>query len=413
MRFLIEQLKSNERIYTRAVKFSTAIGMVLSVCLCRAALSAELPLVDVTPLTGEPVQGKLSSLTADSLSLQFESEERTFDLENVLTVRMAGRDPKIDAHSQSVTLIDGSFIHASTSAFDGVKFQIRSDLWGELTGDAKQLHHIRFSSEADPTTTAKWNDILARETKQDMLVIHKEESIDFIEGIIGKIDEKAVYFLLDGEEIPVDLAKVFGIVLKRVIAPIKSIGELVMTNKDRLTLTRLSLADNLLGVTTGTGLKLAGTLDQVDLIDFRQGRLVYLSELEPRTYEYTPFFDEQWHMRRDENFDQRPIRLGSRTFARGLCIHSKTLLRYRMAGEFRRFQAVMGIEQLVGKNGNVHVVIRADNDVLYEGDVDGKDAPVPLDFEVSGKRDLEILVDFGAGTAIYDHLALADARLVK
>jgi hypothetical protein len=84
-----------------------------------------------------------------------------------------------------------------------------------------------------------------------------------------------------------------------------------------------------------------------------------------------------------------------------------------MAGEYRRFQAVMGIEQLVGKNGNVHVVIRADNDVLYEGDVDGKDVPIPLDFEVSGKRDLEILVDFGAGTAIYDHLALAGARLVK
>lgn len=410
MNLLTEQPKS----MSRAVNYSSALGLLLWICLTGPSVCAELPLVDVTPLTGDPIQGKLSSLTQDSLVLQIENKPKSFDRENVLTVQIAGREATIDTQpaGQAVTLTDGSLIHASSASFDGNEFQISSKLWGDLTGDAKNLHHIRFV-EADPTTTAKWNDILARDTKQDMLVIRKEDSIDFIEGIIGKIDEKAVYFVLDGEEIPVDLAKVFGVVLKRAIAPGKTIGELLMTNKDRLSLTRLSLAENLLGLTTGTGIQLSGTLEQVDLIDFRQGRLVYLSELEPRTYEYTPFFDEQWHMRRDENFDQRPIRLGSRTFARGLCIHSKTLLRYRMAGEYRRFQAVMGIEQLVGKNGNVRVVIRADNDVLYEGDVDGKDAPVPLDFEVSGKRDLEILVDYGAGTAIYDHLALAGARLVK
>jgi hypothetical protein len=398
----------------RVTNVVLALGVVCSIGLTNLAAQEELPVVDVTPLTGDVVQGTLHSLSDDSLVLRIENEEKTFDLQNVLTVKMAGREEKVDTQppGQAVTLTDGSRIHADTTTYDGREFQLNSNLWGELSGDAQTLHHIRFAEE-DPATMAKWNDILARDSKQDLLVIRKEESIDFIEGIIGKIDEKAVYFVLDGEEIPVDLAKVFGVVLKRTIEPVKTIGQLLMTNKDRLSLSRLSLAETMLGATTATGLKLAGSVDQVEMIDFRQGRLVYLSELEPRTYEYTPFFDEQWHMRRDENFDQRQIRLGSKTFARGLCIHSKTFVRYRMAGEYRRFQAVMGIEQLVGKNGNVHVVIRADNDVLFEGDVDGEDDPIPLDFEVSGKRDLEILVDFGSGTAIYDHLALADARLVK
>lgn len=411
---MMKLLPGQPNFKLRVTNVVLAAGIVCSVGLANLSAQEKPPVVDVTSLTGEPVQGKLSSLSADALVLQVGDQEKTIDLKDVLTVRMAGREPKVSTQppGQAVTLTDGSLIHAGSTRYDGGEFHLKSELWGALSGDAQTLRHIRFAAQ-EPATTAKWNDILARESKQDLLVIRKEESIDFIEGIVGKIDEKAVYFVLDGEEIPVDLAKVFGVVLKRAIQPVKTIGELLMTNDDRLSLTRLTLANTSLGATTGTGLKLAGTLDQVQMIDFRQGRLVYLSELEPRTYEYTPFFDEQWNMRRDENFDQRPIRIGSKTFARGLCIHSKTFVRYRMAGEYRRFQALMGIEQLVGKNGNVRVVIRADNDVLFEGDVDGKDDPIPLDFDVSGKRDLEILVDYGAGTAIYDHLALGDARLVK
>jgi hypothetical protein len=117
--------------------------------------------------------------------------------------------------------------------------------------------------------------------------------------------------------------------------------------------------------------------------------------------------------RRDRSLDGKPLSLGGKTYARGLAIHSKTTLRYRIAGEFTRLKAVMGIDDSVCRQYGVRVVISGDGKALFEGDVRGTDAPRPLDLDVAGVRDLEILVDFGGDLDSCDHLDLADAKLLK
>jgi hypothetical protein len=76
---------------------------------------------------------------------------------------------------------------------------------------------------------------------------------------------------------------------------------------------------------------------------------------------------------------------------------------------------VAGIDQLVARNGrgDVHVVISGDGKPLWEADVRGTGEPQTLDLDVSGVRDLEILVDFGSDLDISDHLDLADARVIQ
>lgn len=391
------------------------LSITLGLMLVRPlALFGQESKVEVTLLTGTPIQGELKTLSDESVVIQIADELKTISRTNVLTIKSAGQEETIDASTPKtmVTFIDGTHIKADQISYDGTTLTVQSTLLGELSGKGSLLKHVRYA-EGDSTTLEKWADILARDSKQDLLVINKEDSIDFVEGVISKLDEKAVYFLLDGEEIPVGISKVFGIVLSRKISPGKPIGVIQMTNKDRLPLASIQYVEGKLVAKTDSGLNITTTLAAVDLIDFRQGRLVYLSELEPRTYEYTPFFDEEWKMRRDQNFDGSLIRVGNQSFTRGLCIHSKTLVRYRLAGEYRRFQAVMGIDELVGNKGHTHVVIKADDQVLFEGDVRGGDDPVDLDFEITDKRDLEILVDFGADLSVADHLALGNARLVK
>jgi hypothetical protein len=391
------------------------VGGLLGLMLAHPlALFGESSSVVVTLLTGDPIQGELETLSDESVVIKAGGEIKTFARANVLTVKLAGQEETIDANAPKtiVALSDGMHVKADNVSYDGTTLTVQSAILGELTGKGNLLHHVRYA-EGNSATLEKWSNILQRESKQDLLVINKEDSIDFVEGVISKLDEKAVYFLLDGEEIPVGISKVFGIILNRKTTPGNPIGAIQMTNKDRLPLASIQYAEGKLSAVTDSGLQITTTLDAVDLIDFRQGRLVYLSELEPRTYEYTPFFDEEWKMRLDKNFDGSLIRIGNQTFTRGLCIHSKTLVRYRLAGEYRRFQAVMGIDELVGNKGHTRVVIKADDQILFEGDVRGSDEPVELDFEVSDKRDLEILVDFGADLSVADHLALGNARLVK
>ena len=116
-----------------------------------------------------------------------------------------------------------------------------------------------------------------------------------------------------------------------------------------------------------------------------------------------------------QGWDGGPLRLGNKIYSRGLCIHSKTLLKYRLGGEYRRFQAVTGIDHLVASNGygDCRLVISGDGKKLLEADVKAKDSPRPLDLDVANVVNLEVLVDFGGNLDISDHLDLADAKLVK
>jgi len=152
-------------------------------------------------------------------------------------------------------------------------------------------------------------------------------------------------------------------------------------------------------------------------LDFSLGKVKYLSQMEPREVKYTPFFDVEFKYRRDKNLDGDPLRLGSKTYARGLCIHSKTIIVYRINTDYRRLQAVIGIDRAVAMKGlgDVHLVIsnRDNKKVLFEADVRGTDKPRTIDIDVSQVRDLQILVDFGGDLDISDWLNLADARVTK
>ena len=55
---------------------------------------------------------------------------------------------------------------------------------------------------------------------------------------------------------------------------------------------------------------------------------------------------------RDRNLHGMPLRLGNKTYSRGVSIHSRTFLRYRLAGDYSRFHNVtFGV--VVGFEGNL------------------------------------------------------------
>ena len=117
--------------------------------------------------------------------------------------------------------------------------------------------------------------------------------------------------------------------------------------------------------------------------------------------------------RRDRSFDGGKLLLAGRAYEKGLAIHSRSELVYRLTDDFRRFRAVVGIDDRVREGGNVKLVIAKDGQVLWSKSVDGKQPPLELDLDVAGVRRLSILVDFGEDLDIADHLNLCDARLTK
>ncbi|MDP7275626.1 MAG: NPCBM/NEW2 domain-containing protein [Planctomycetaceae bacterium] len=371
-------------------------------------------------LAGRRITGQLVSLSESGVTLQGPKGPIEIRAADLLDVRFPAaktpvQNPKTPVVKTRawVRLVDGGRISCRTLTATPRQVQVQTQHLGDVTLPAGRVATVRLGT-LDAAVADAWNELRGREIKRDRLVIRKGNVLDHLDGVVGEIDAKVVKFLLDGDELPVPRERVFGILFFRNVARSKPAAcQAVLRGGDTLALSAVSMRAAICQATLEGGQQVKLPFARLERLDFAASRVVYLSALVPRDIEYTPYFDVTWKYRRDTNLDGGPLRVNGKTFARGLALHSKTRLVYSLARRHRRFQAWMGIDALVGRRGNVHVVISADGKKLLEADVKGTEKPRLVDLDITGLRELQILVDYGGDLDIADHLDLADAKLVR
>jgi hypothetical protein len=371
---------------------------------------------ELTTLSGRRQAGVLTELSSETASLTAAGKSAKFPLTEVLDIRASG--PKgvtaaADARRPELALCDGSHLFFSGLRVSVSGAQVETANLGKFALPLNSLASIRFTT-IDPQIADAWRELAARELTRDMLVIRKGNVLDHLDGTVGAIDDVGIHFVIDGEDVALKREKIFGVVYARRNAEVgKPVCEVTSAAGDFVKVQNAQWSEGQLKVGILGGAQIAIPGEQILTLDFSLGKVRYLSQLEPREVKYTPFFDQVWTYYRDRPRDGGMLRLGNKEYARGLWIHSRTLLKYRLDADYRRFQAVMGIDQAVAPLGNVHVVISGDDKVLHQSDVRGTDPPLNLDLDIAGVRELEILVDFGGDLDIADHLDLADAKVIK
>jgi NPCBM/NEW2 domain len=372
--------------------------------------------VELATLAGSRQTGTLLELGGDHAAIHTGKADVKVPLSEVLELRVVRPKAALspDLRRPELTLTDGSRIYWTALRVEGQQVDVETPHLGKFAFPLTAVASIRLAT-ADAQVADAWKDLAARDSAQDMLVSREGNSLDHLDGTVGAIDATQIRFVIDGEENVVKRAKVFGVIYSRKNAEAgKPVCEVSTLSGDFLKSQTAvwnagSLTVGLLG-----GAQVSVPDEQLVSLDYSLGKVRYLSQLDPRSVEYTPYFDQVWTYWRDRTRDGAALRLGNKDYARGLWIHSRTLLKYRLNAEYRRFQAVMGIDDAAASLGNVHVVISGDGKKLVEADVARSDAPRNLDLDVGGVRELSILVDFGADNLdIGDHLDLADARLIK
>jgi hypothetical protein len=369
---------------------------------------------ELTTLSGHRQTGVLTELSSDSASLTAGGKSAKVPLAEVLDIRALGtKSAAADPRRPEFALTDGSHLFFTSLRVNDRGAQVETANLGKFAVPLNSLASIRFGAIEPPIADA-WRDLAARELTRDMLVIRKGNVLDHLDGTVGAIEDVGIHFVIDGEDVALKREKIFGVVYaRRNVDAGKPVCEVTAAGGDFLKAQSAQWSGGQLkaGFLGGAQLVIPG--DQILTLDFSLGKVRYLSQLEPREVKYTPFFDQVWPYYRDRPRDGGLLRLGNKEYARGLWIHSRTLLKYRLNAEYRRFQCVMGIDQAVAPLGNVHVVISGDDKVLHQSDVRGTDSPLNLDLDIAGVRELEILVDFGGDLDIADHLDLADAKVIK
>jgi hypothetical protein len=163
---------------------------------------------------------------------------------------------------------------------------------------------------------------------------------------------------------------------------------------------------------------------EVVAYDVLLGPATYLHELTPTQYEQRPFSASQlppWPLGKATSVGGRPLRLrtplGSSTFDHGIGLHSFARVTYALDGAYSTFEATVGLHDHAdaGHRGNVRVQVLVDQPPRPGADavLTLANGPLLVRIDVKQAKTLTLLVDYGTGGDVQDHVDWGDARLIR
>lgn len=387
----------------------TAIALLLL-----SSLAAEGLQIEASTLQGSSLSGRLETLDARQLTLQVDGKSQAVPTDGLLQLRVTGATESAPpVGTITVVLGDGSRLRGNALAMTDRGVQLTHPQLGPVSIPREQVRSLRMAAE-DPVVAAAWDQLAARDSKNDQIVIRKGDVLDHVDGVVGAIDEASVKFLLDGQDVPVKRERVFGILFARRNAkPTAREIKVDLAGDESLFVSQLAFRNDRWELPWPGKELLRAAPTAIRGVDFSAGKVVYLSTIEPREVEEVPYFLIMFPYQRDRSLEGRPLRVGSRSFTRGLAIHSRTRLRYRLGGEYRRFTAEAGIDPEI-PSADALLKIVGDGKTLFEDNFTAADAPKSLDLVVAGVVELDIIVDYGRDRLdVGDRVHLGDARVTK
>jgi hypothetical protein len=386
-------------------------------------LTGASPTFEVQTLDDRIISGTLAELTVDGLIVETTAGKVFLETEKLLNVSLKQQSAApVPPPGAWIELSDGSTIVARQYTVRGDQAAITLLNDEVLETPTRSIRNVRLQHVSE-ALAGQWSRILTAKLDGDVLVVRKGDNLDYQQGVLGDINADVVRFQLDGEDLPINRAKVFAFVYRHPSGEVRPgpICRLTDVFGSHWQVSKIALGKKL-QLTTPAGLTLSCPLELLASIDFSLGKIVYLSDLKPESVAWTPFFntaktlpsmEQLYAPRQDRNFESNPLQLAGTEYGKGLAIRGRTEMVYRLPGSFARFKAVAGIDDSVRPQGNVRLLIRGDNAVLLDMPVSGTDAPQPIDLDLTGVRKLIILVDFGDRASLGDHLDLCNARIIK
>jgi hypothetical protein len=243
---------------------------------------------------------------------------------------------------------------------------------------------------------------------------------DVLEGTLAALDDQAVKLEVGKKKIEVKRGKVAVIALSSELAAPRRFkgvyGRLVLAGGCRLSLASASCDGKVLSGTTPSGNDVRISLEQVLALYVMQGRTVYLSDIKPAKIEQIPYLDVTLPPVRDGSVKGLDLRLAGSVYDKGLGMHSTCRMTYDLAGAYKQFEALVGLDDLTGREGSIGLEILVDGKpqkLPVEKDLTHRQGPVKVHIDVRGAKQLTLAVTFGGRGDVQDDVDWVDARLVK
>lgn len=377
--------------------------------------------VTVEPLSGPPVSGQILQLNDQAVVLESPKGKVEVPLEQVLTIRqmsvpVPSRNDAIEPGDKTqsvVELTDGSRLVLGALALKQESIQGTHAALGDVSLPSEELRCIRMAP-LDGKVESSWKELVSRKITQDMVVLRKGDVLDHLEGTIVNIGDKTLSFLLDGDEVPVKRERVFGLCFASRTADQPAEIRVDLGKGEVIRADQVEFEDGTWKLQRGDETFSLSSDHAPEVLDYSAGKLMFLSDVEPRDVRYEPFFGYTWEYRKNRSFEGRPLAVGSKTYRRGLAIHSKSELTWRLGGDYRRFQSVIGFDPEITTASTALVQVLGDGKKLMKLDLSRNTPPHAVDLDISDLVELTIVVDYGSDEVdIGDRIHFGDAKVVK
>jgi hypothetical protein len=389
--------------------------------------------VQLRTLDGKTLKGDLIRITESAVTLSGDTGPVSTPVANVLDIALpAGPPGYVESGFQDLELTDGSLLHCRelTIKKDQVEAKLLSGQ--DVRLPLKAVSYV-LNNAQDSKTREEWQTVLAQRKTFDVIAIRdKEGKVNPLEGTLGQGDDAGARIGFEtsaGTKRELPIARLVGLAfLRRPDADAPAVVCKVSdTSRDGFAAARLTFEADRFTVATAGGAKVELPRDLINRLDFSQGKLAYLSDLEPvkvsELYlEGSGRYEGFGHYRRDKNWNDGPIRLlvkgdarpEPQTFVKGLALHTDTELVYDLGGQYKEFKAYLGVDPKVEGDWHVRVTIEGDGKSLFTGEVQrGGDPLPPLKCDVTGVKQLRIVVSPARLLDLGGHVNLADAKVSK
>jgi hypothetical protein len=385
------------------------------------AVEERLPVFETRSANGKTPTGELLKL-GDNWHVHLGGANPTDIPEGELVVlRRVGRSLPDRPAGLHLVFTNGDCLPVRGVQLDGerVVYQLNDKNRTELKAPLSALSVLWRSPSSDLAERDKLRRRWAAEKRPRDVV--RLRNGDTVEGILTGFDDSVVQVEVDKKKVRLDLENVAAVALSTELAsvpkPKGAFGRVVLADGARLSLSKAVCDDGkTLSATTLYNARVQIPLSELVALYVYQGNAVYLSDLKPSKFDWKPFGNLDWPPVADGSVSGRDLRLAGNTYDKGMGLHADTRLSYDLGGNYRWFEALVGLEELDdGKTGSarVKVLVDAKPRPLDAELLSDKSKPLPIRLDVKDAKELTLIVEFGKRGDVLARVNWIDARLLR
>ncbi len=374
----------------------------------------------VDTLDARTIEGEVRSIGENSVTVVVEGEARDIPLSDVATVSLAeaNADAMRRAGQAVLRTTAGGLLPAERLNVAEGTIRLRNRLLGRVEAEIEAGREILLPPAAGTPAglRAECLEIMPRERTRDVLVVRRDDgTLVAVQGALQAMDDDSVTFRWREADRRTSRKKVAAVFFADTGAAKLPAGRITGTDGSVAGFESLTMDGRAAKVELSTGGRASIPRERIASVRFLSDRVTPLTELEPKSVTERGYFDTVFPHRVGRSVGGGPIKLGGRTYADGLGLHSYCEMTWALDGRYETFAAVAGIDDAVRPRGAAALTFLVDGKPAGEPlRLTGKDDPQPVRVELDGAKTFTIRVGFGPDELdVSDHVDIADPRLIR